>query len=162
VPVTLVWGAIAAGLCSPRPCVSIMTMKAKDTRASNVVDEVSIERSPTKPTWDVLRLRDLFNRGHHNIYKYPAVKRITKNRREESLPYTKMPCIETARVPFNPKKLRVEKTHSSSQSKTAVPVFKRKMKKENLHFDHNHTTQHQILPEGQNLVWVFSPQKTYF
>ena len=67
-PVTLVWGAIAAGLCSPRPCVSIMTMKAKDTRASNVVDEVSIERSPTKPTWDVLRLRDLFNRGHHNIY----------------------------------------------------------------------------------------------
>ena len=62
-------GRDAAGLCSPRPCVSIMTMKAKDTRASNVVDEVSIDRSPTKPTWDVLQLRDLFNRGHHNIYK---------------------------------------------------------------------------------------------
>ncbi len=157
-PVTLVWGcAIAAGLCSPRPCVSIMTMKAKDTRASNVVDEVSIERSPTKPTWDVLRLRDLFNRGHPNI-NAPAVKRIPKNRREESLPYTKMPCLETGRVPFNPKSVRVEKIHSSSLSKNGL--FKRKMKKENLHFDHN---QHQILPRDK--TWfglIVSPQKTYF
>jgi hypothetical protein len=47
----------------------------------------------------------------------PAVKRIPKNRRNESLPYTKMPRIEIGHVPFNPKSITVGKTRSSSLSK---------------------------------------------
>jgi hypothetical protein len=114
VPVTLVWGAMLLGCVPPAHVYRSWRWRQRThgLRMSLMkFRSIDLQLNPRGMSYNW----EIFSTEAITIYtNAPAVKRISKNQREESLPSTKMPCIETGRVPFNPKSVRVEKTHSSS------------------------------------------------